>query len=263
MIPYPNINPVLLKIGPLKIHWYGITYLVGFLCAWLLAKHRNKTTTKWSDKALSDLIFYGFLGAVLGGRVGYMLFYKSADLISEPWSLFKVWDGGMSFHGGLLGGMLAVWLYRKKLGVSFFTITDFVVPLAPLGLAAGRIGNFINNELWGRTTDVPWGMVFPGAGPLPRHPSQLYECLLEGVLLFIILWVYSAKPRPTMAVSGLFLLGYGAARCFVEFFRQPDEHLDFIAFDWVTMGHILSLPMIIIGLFLMIVAYRSNNETVS
>jgi len=264
MLTHPNIDPVFLALGPIKLRWYGLMYLIGFLCAWGLAHYRNNRTTKWSKETLNDLIFYGFLGAVLGGRVGYILFYQTSDFLMEPLMLFRVWEGGMSFHGGLLGGILAVWLMSRKMNEPFLKVTDFIAPLIPLGLAAGRLGNFINGELWGRATNVSWGMVFQGAGNFARHPSQLYECLLEGIVLFILLWWYSAKPRPMMAVSGLFLLGYGVARFSVEFFREPDRHLGFIALDWMTMGHLLTLPMIIIGMVLMVFAYRrDSNATIS
>ena len=195
------------------------------------------------------LIFYGALGAVLGGRIGYVLFYDLNSYLSEPLNIFKIWQGGMSFHGGLLGVLTAMWLFARKYCLTFFQVTDFIAPLVPIGLGAGRLGNFINGELWGRVTQVPWAMVFPDprAGGLPRHPSQLYEASLEGVALFIILWLYSAKPRPTMAVSGMFLLCYGIFRFILEFFRMPDMQIGYVAFDWLTMGQILSTPMVLAG----------------
>lgn len=204
------------------------------------------------------MIFYGALGVVVGGRAGYVLFYNFEQFMTDPLWLFAVWEGGMSFHGGLLGVILVMLLYARKLGVSFFALTDFVAPLVPIGLGAGRLGNFIGGELWGRVTDVPWGIVFshPLAGELPRHPSQLYQLALEGVALFIILWCYSAKPRPTLSISGLFLICYGLFRFAVEFFRQPDAHLNFVALDWVTMGQLLSLPMVVAGLVLFFMAHR-------
>lgn len=248
MLTYPEINPIAFRMGPLKVHWYGIMYLIGFASAWLLALWRaSKPGSGWTKAQVSDLIFYAALGVIIGGRLGYVLFYDLPTFIHHPLVVFKIWDGGMSFHGGVLGVLFALWLYSLKLHRSVWDITDFTVPLIPLGLAAGRLGNFINGELWGRVTTVPWGMVFPKAGPLPRHPSQIYEFLLEGVVLFIILWTFSSKPRPRFAVSALFLLCYGCFRFFLEFFRQPDWQLGFVAWGWLTMGQLLSLPMIIAG----------------
>jgi phosphatidylglycerol:prolipoprotein diacylglycerol transferase len=262
MLTYPHIDPIALELGPLKIHWYGIMYLVGFGAAWWLGNLRARLPhSPLNQEQIADLIFYGALGAVLGGRTGYILFYDLPAYVEHPLNIFKVWEGGMSFHGGLLGVLLAMWLYSRKLKLSFFVVTDFLAPLVPIGLGAGRIGNFINGELWGRVTDVPWGMVFPHAGDLPRHPSQLYQAFLEGVVLFIILWVYSRKPRPTLAISGLFLICYGCFRSFVEFFRQPDAQLGYLAFGWLTMGQLLSLPMIIAGVMLMLWAYKHRTQT--
>lgn len=251
MLTYPDINPIALAIGPLKIHWYGLMYLLGFFMAWLLAHWRAKHySLVWTSEQISDLIFYLALGVIIGGRIGYMVFYNFAELVQQPWSLFKIWQGGMSFHGGLIAGMLAIYLFGRKYHKSFWEVTDFTAPLVPLGLAAGRIGNFINGELWGRVTDVPWGMVFPQAGPLPRHPSQLYEFGLEGIILFIVVWYYAAKPRPVGRVTAVFLIGYGLCRFTVESFRQPDQQLGFIAFNWLTMGQLLSIPMILLGITL-------------
>lgn len=260
MLTYPSINPILLEVGFIKVHWYGVMYLIGFTSAWFLGRFRaKKANSGWTCEQVDDLIFYCALGVLIGGRVGYMLFYDLANLIHHPLTLFKVWGGGMSFHGGLLGVLVAIGLFARKTHKTFFGVGDFVVPLVPLGLAAGRIGNFINGELWGRVTDVPWGMVYPPLGPQPRHPSMLYEFFLEGVVLFVILWCYSAKPRPTMATGGLFLICYGIFRFIIEFFRQPDPQLGFIAFNWLTMGQLLSLPMIVFGATLMILAYRHKN----
>ena len=244
----PDIDPVAIHFGPLKIHWYGLMYLIGFLGAWWLGVMRAKRPgSGWRPEEIADLLFYGALGVILGGRLGYVLFYNLAYYLQHPLELFYIWSGGMSFHGGLLGVIVAMWLYARRTRRRFFAVADFVALLTPLGLGAGRLGNFINHELWGRVTDVPWGMVFPGAGPLPRHPSQLYEFMLEGAALFIILWIYARRPRPTASVSGLFLLCYGAFRFLVEFAREPDAHLGYLAFGWVTMGQVLSLPMVLFG----------------
>jgi phosphatidylglycerol:prolipoprotein diacylglycerol transferase len=195
---------------------------------------------------------------VLGGRLGYVLFYDLPGFLAEPLNIFKVWQGGMSFHGGLMGVLIAMWLFGRRYHKTFFEVTDFIAPLVPIGLGAGRIGNFINGELWGKVSDVPWAMVFPNGGPLARHPSQLYQAFLEGLVLFIVLWLYSSKPRPTMAVSGLFLLCYGVFRFVVEFVRMPDAQLGYLAFGWLTMGQVLSAPMILTGLGFMAWAYKSN-----
>lgn len=249
MLHYPQFNPVALHIGSLKVHWYGVMYLIGFLGAWILAKRRaDKANSGWTREQVADLIFYAALGVILGGRIGYMLFYDLPSLLHNPLSLFKVWQGGMSFHGGMLGVGVALWLYSLRVKKSVWTLTDFIVPMVPIGLAAGRLGNFINGELWGRVTTMPWGMVYPNAGPLPRHPSELYECFLEGVVLFAVLWWFSRKPRPRFAVTAVFLLGYGCVRFFCEFFRQPDPQLGYIAWHWLTMGQLLSFPMIVFGL---------------
>ena len=250
MLNYPEIDPVLVTIGPLKVHWYGMMYLFGFSAAWLLGIRRAAKDPGWHKEQVGDLILYGALGAVIGGRLGYILFYKLDDYLAQPLDVFRVWEGGMSFHGGMLGVLVAIWLFGGKTGKSFFQVSDFVAPLVPIGLFFGRIGNFINQELWGRVTDVPWGMVFPLAGSYPRHPSQLYEAMLEGIVLFFILWYYSAASRPVGRVSGLFLVLYGAFRFLVEFAREPDDYLGFVLLDWMTMGQILSLPMILAGLLI-------------
>ncbi len=264
MLHYPTINPVAVQLGPVAIHWYGIMYLIGFAAAWLLALRRSRRPdSPFTPQQIGDLIFYCALGVLIGGRLGYMLFYDFPTLIANPLSIFKIWTGGMSFHGGLIGVMLSMWLFGKRTGQSLFVVSDFVTPLAPIGLAMGRMGNFINGELWGRVTNVPWAMVFPSGGPEPRHPSMLYEFFLEGLVLFIILWCYSAKPRPTRAVSGLFLIGYGTFRIIVECFRQPDPQLGFIAMGWLTMGQLLSIPMVAFGVVLMVLAYRHKNGHVS
>ncbi|MCU7798350.1 MAG: prolipoprotein diacylglyceryl transferase [Candidatus Thiodiazotropha sp. (ex Semelilucina semeliformis)] len=276
MITYPEfIDPVLLAIGPLQIHWYGVMYLIGFLGGWWLGRVRAaKPGCLWSPQQVDDIVFYIVLGVVLGGRVGSVLFYGFSGFLADPLSLFRVWEGGMSFHGGLIGVLLAMWLFARRHGRTFFDATDFIAPLVTIGLGTGRLGNFINAELWGGPTNLPWGMRVPCADAgmlcsrlgmpvdavysLPVHPSQLYEFLLEGVLLFLVLWFFSAKGPPRMAVSGLFLLCYGVFRFLVELVRMPDAHIGYLAFDWVTMGQLLSAPMILFGILLLFLAYRSK-----
>lgn len=256
MLMYPEIDPVALQLGPLSIRWYGIMYLIGFASGyWLLKKRAEQPNSGWTKDQVSDLIFYGALGVVLGGRIGYVLFYNFSAFLNDPLILFSVWKGGMSFHGGFLGVVIAVLLFARKYNKNGWDILDFGAPIVPIGLGAGRIGNFIGGELVGRTTDVPWGMVFPHIDMLPRHPSQLYQALLEGLVLFCILWFFSSKPRPRYAVSALFAFFYGLFRFGVEFVRQPDDHIGFVALNWLTMGQILSLPMIILGLILWYLAY--------
>jgi phosphatidylglycerol:prolipoprotein diacylglycerol transferase len=249
MLHYPQINPVAFSLGTLQVHWYGLMYLLGFVMAWLLAYWRvTHYKLDWTVEQISDLIFYAALGVILGGRIGYMLFYNFSTLMHQPWMLFKIWEGGMSFHGGLIGVLVAIWIFAWRFNKKFWAVGDFLAPLVPLGLAAGRIGNFINGELWGRVTDVPWGMVFPHVDAQPRHPSQLYEFGLEGLLLFLVVWWYAAKPRPTGRVSAVFLIGYALCRLIAECFREPDAQMGFMAFDWLTMGQILTIPMMVLGL---------------
>jgi phosphatidylglycerol---prolipoprotein diacylglyceryl transferase len=276
---YHNINPIAFSVGPLGVHWYGIMYLLGFVGAWFLGNRRRaQGRLPVSYDAFSDLVFYAMLGVIVGGRIGYMLFYIPLEwVVHDPLALFRVWEGGMSFHGGLLGVLAAGWWWSRRNKIHFFDAIDFLAPLVPIGLGLGRLGNFIGGELWGRYTDAPWGVIFPRAleslGKAPadlyqmylagelnheaRHPSQLYEFLLEGVLLFVVLWVYSRKPRPRYAVSGLFALLYGIFRFSVEFVREPDIQLGFVAFDWLTMGQILSIPLIVTGIVLLWLSRRA------
>lgn len=260
MFIYPHINPIAFHVGPVAVHWYGLMYLISFALGWLLLTYRVRYfDLKWTKDQISDLVFYASLGVILGGRIGYILFYNLSFYIAHPIDMLKVWDGGMSFHGGMLGVLLAIWIWCFRYRTAYFQVTDLIAPIVPIGLAAGRIGNFINGELWGRVTHVPWAMIYPEAGPLPRHPSEIYEFLLEGVCLFIVLWWFSFnKKRPPMAVSGLFLLGYGLARFIGEFFRQPDPQLGFIAWGWLTMGQLLCTPMILLGMVLLCIAYKKR-----
>jgi phosphatidylglycerol:prolipoprotein diacylglycerol transferase len=259
MLTHPNFDPVALQIGPLAIRWYGLMYLVGFAAAYGLGRLRIAAgkSTRVTVQALDDLLFYGVLGVILGGRLGYVLFYKPSYYLQHPAEIVAVWQGGMAFHGGFLGVLVAVWWVARKHRLGWLEVTDFLAPLAPLAFAAGRLGNFINGELWGRVTGVPWGMVFRGAGPDPRHPSQLYQFALEGVALFVILWLYSSRPRPTGAVSGAFLVGYGAFRFVAEYFREPDDFLGLLALN-LSMGQWLSLPMILAGVALLTWARRKR-----
>ena len=254
---YPDIDPVALSLGPLQIHWYGLMYLFAFAFVWLLGRVRCQRLG-WKKDQFDDLLFYGAVGVIVGGRLGYALFYDLAANLENPLNLLKIWQGGMSFHGGLIGVLVAFWFFGRKTNKRFFDISDFIAPMVPIGLMFGRIGNFINGELWGKVSDVSWAMVFPTGGALPRHPSQLYQAALEGLLLFFILWWFASKPRPRGAVSGLFLLGYGCFRFLVEFVRVPDPQYGSLAFNWLTMGQILCMPMIIAGLILMVWAYRYN-----
>ncbi len=273
MITYPGFDTTLITLGPVSMHWYGLMYVVGFMGGWWLGRIRaRKPDSTWSAEQVDDMVFYIVLGVVLGGRVGYMLFYNLNTFLANPLSLLKVWEGGMSFHGGLLGVLLTMWYFARKHNRGFFVATDFIAPLVTIGLGAGRIGNFINAELWGGVTDLPWGMRVPcelaeglcvrlglpldAQYSLPVHPSQLYEALLEGLVLFLILWGFSARPRPTMAVSGLFLICYGVFRFLVEFVRMPDLHIGYLAMNWFTMGQLLSLPMLLFGVLLLYLAYR-------
>lgn len=262
-----QFDPIAFKIFGWGVHWYGITYLVGFLVGWWLSRYLARRNPSWGITPLQvdDLLFYVGMGVILGGRIGYLLFYDMGGILHEPTlgkmllHIVDITKGGMSFHGGFLGVLTAVWLFNRKYKIGYFVIMDMMAMITPVGLGAGRIGNFINGELWGKPSDVPWAMIFPRSDTeVPRHPSPLYEMMLEGVLLFIILWWFARKPRPTMAISGLFALCYGLFRIFVEFFRLPDPQLGYLAFHWVTMGMLLSAPLCVVGILLMWYAYHSK-----
>lgn len=262
MLIHPQFNPVAISVGPLAIHWYGLMYLMAFLQFWWLGKHRilshpQLARNGWTVQHLDDLLFYGVLGVILGGRLGQVLFYEPGYYFSDPARILAIWQGGMSFHGGFLGVLLAMAFCAHKWQRAWLDITDFIAPLVPLGLAAGRVGNFINGELWGRVADpsLPWAMVFPRVDDLPRHPSQLYQAGLEGLLLFALLWIYSGKTRPRGAVSGAFLIGYGCFRFLAEYFRTPDDGI-FGLSEVISMGQWLSLPMIVIGVLMLAAAHR-------
>jgi phosphatidylglycerol:prolipoprotein diacylglycerol transferase len=252
MLQYPQFDPIALQIGPLAVHWYGLMYLAGFALVWVFGRLRiRKGHTDLTVRDLEDLIFYCVLGVVVGGRLGYVLFYKPAEYLGNPLHILYLWEGGMSFHGGLIGVVAVLLLFARKHKKSLLEIGDFIAPLVPLGLATGRLGNFINGELWGRPTTLPWGMLFPQTGDgLPRHPSQLYEMGLEGIVLFVILWWLARKPRPAGHLSAFFLIGYGTFRFLVEFTREPDAFLGFIA-GGLTMGQLLSLPMVLAGVLIL------------
>ena len=283
-MPYLHqIDPVALQLGPVAIHWYGIMYLLGFAAAWWLGRRRIRAgrLPGVGEQAFGDLMFYAMLGVVLGGRIGYILFYDLSTYLAHPLQVFKIWEGGMSFHGGLVGVLVATWLWARRQKLHFFDVADFIAPLVPPGLGFGRLGNFINGELWGKYTHAGWGVVFPQAEPslqgmppaelqaqfasgalnaLARHPSQLYQAVLEGLVLFVVLWTYSARPRPRYALSGLFALLYGVFRFAVEFVRVPDAQLGdhgYLAFGWLTMGQVLSLPLVAIGLYWLWKSHRA------
>ena len=259
MLVHPEFNPVAISLGPIAIRWYGLMYLIAFMLFMALgrARARRKVLSGWIPRDIDDLLFYGVLGVILGGRLGYVLFYKPGYYFANPIEMLAVWQGGMSFHGGFLGVLIAVWFYARNSGRRWLDVTDFIAPLVPLGLAAGRLGNFINAELVGRVTDVPWAMIFPSVDNLPRHPSQLYQFALEGLLLFALLWWFGARPRPRGALSGAFLLGYGVLRFIAEFGREPDDFLGLLALG-LSMGQWLSLPMVAAGIGLLAWAYHKR-----
>ncbi len=281
MAYFHDIDPIAISLGPVAVHWYGITYLAAFGMAWWLGNRRLRAGRLGINaEQFSDLLFLGMMGVILGGRIGYMLVYGWSQLVAEPLSLLRIWEGGMSFHGGLLGVLLAGAWWSRKQHKHPFDVIDFVAPIVPLGLGFGRIGNFIGGELWGRHSDLPWAVIFPrslerlglgietlraqaAAGLLDaeaRHPSQLYQALLEGLALFLLVWFYSARPRPRYAVSGVFAIGYGAFRILVEFVREPDAQMGYLAFGWLTTGQLLSLPLVLIGLYLLWLSRRAPIE---
>jgi phosphatidylglycerol:prolipoprotein diacylglycerol transferase len=263
MLIHPMPDPIVFSLGPLAVRWYGLMYLFAFAQFIVLGRVRVKqphiAAAGWKKEHLDDMLFYGVLGVIIGGRLGEVLFYNPAYYFANPADIIAVWKGGMSFHGGFLGVMVAMAIWGRKNGQNLMDIMDFIAPLVPLGYAAGRIGNFINAELPGRVADasLPWAMIWPNVDNLPRHSSPIYQALIDGLLLFIILWLYARKPRPRLAVSGLFALGYGCARFFTEYFRMPDYEVTFIGFT-ISAGQMLSIPMILLGVVLLFIAYRKN-----
>jgi phosphatidylglycerol:prolipoprotein diacylglycerol transferase len=259
MLVYPHIDPVAFAIGPVKVHWYGLMYVLGFAAAWWLARRRAAAPgSSWTAVDVDDLIFFAALGVILGGRIGWILVYGNDVLAEDPLALFKVWQGGMSFHGGLAGVLIATALFARRRGRRIADVFDFLAPLPAVGLGAGRLGNFINGELWGKPTDLPWGFQ---VGSEVLHASQLYEALLEGAVLFVILWWFTSRPRPRLAPSGLFLVCYGTFRFLIEFVRVPDANLGYLALGWLTMGQLLSLPMILAGIAMLAWAYRAGQQS--
>ncbi|MDZ4140957.1 MAG: prolipoprotein diacylglyceryl transferase [Methylotenera sp.] len=259
MLVHPQFDPIAIHIGSFGIHWYGLMYLTAFLAFLGLGKWQinHRIWHGWTMPMLDDALFFGALGVILGGRLGYVLFYQFSYFMQHPAEILAVWQGGMSFHGGFLGVLVSMWIFARKYKLKWLSIMDFVAPLVPLGLGAGRMGNFINGELWGRPTDLPWGMIFMQADSLPRHPSQLYQFAVEGVVLFGLLWWYSSKPRPIGAISAVFLMVYGAGRFLVEFAREPDSYLGLLSMG-LSMGQWLSLPMVLLGIWMWLQAYRQK-----
>jgi phosphatidylglycerol---prolipoprotein diacylglyceryl transferase len=259
MIVYPNINPIALRLGPLKVHWYGIMYLVGFAAGWWLGRYRaSRPGSTWKRVDVDDFVFFAMLGVILGGRIGYVLFYGLSFWKVDPWYPIEIWDGGMSFHGGLIGVIVAASIFAVRRGRRIADVFDFAAPLPAVGIFAVRIGNFINGELWGKPTTLPWGFLYHSR---VLQPSQLYEAFLEGVVIFTVLWWFTARPRPRLAPSGLFLLLYGVFRFLVEFVRTPDVQIGYLAGGSLTMGQVLSLPMILIGGVLLAYAYRARSRS--
>lgn len=266
MIAFPEISPYIFQIdlpvvGTIGPTWYGLMYVIGFILGYQWAKLLAKRLPNWTEQQVSDLLTYAIVGVIAGGRVGYVLFYQFERFLDNPLYLLKITEGGMSFHGGLLGVLLALWLFARKTDKSFLAVGDFVAPIFPIGLFFGRIGNFINSELWGKPTDGPWGVIFPNGGGIARHPSQLYEAALEGLLLFIVINLVARVPQPAGRLSGIFLLGYGVSRFIVELVRVPDAHLGYIAFGWLTKGQLLSLPMIVLGAYFVFRNAKKMKET--
>ena len=261
MLTYPHIDPIAFSLGPLSVRWYGLMYLAGFVAFVALGRLRiaHRPDLKWTAKDIDDLLFYGVIGVVIGGRLGQVLFYEPGYYLAHPLEIFAVWKGGMAFHGGFLGVLVAMMLYARKRGLTWLAVMDFIAPLVPPGLGFGRLGNFINGELWGRAADpsLPWAMVFPHVDSVARHPSQLYQAFLEGIVFFGVLWWFSAKPRATGAVSGMFLIGYGVVRFVAEFFREPDAGIFGLSYT-VSMGQWLSLPMVAAGVAMLLWSRRAS-----
>ena len=260
MIRYPNINPIAFRIGPLKVHWYGIMYLIGFACGWGLGRYRgSRPGSTWKPVDVDDLIFFGMVGGLLGGRIGYVLIYGMTFWTRQnPWYPIEVWDGGMSIHGGFIGGIIALAIFARRRGRNLGDVLDFISPLIAPGLFFGRMGNFINGELWGKPTTLPWGFLYHG---VVRQPSQLYEGFLEGIVTFAVVWWFTSRPRSRLAPTGLFVLLYGTFRFLMEFIRLPDPQLGYLAWGWLTMGQVLSLPMILIGIGLLVYAYKTRQRS--
>ncbi len=260
MLHYPNINPEIIRVGPFAVRWYGVMYLIGFASSYLLVQYQLKKAGSRNRVDIDSLYSYIILGLLAGARLGYVVFYNLSFYLSHPLELFAVWHGGMSFHGGLIGSVVAGYLFCKKMKLNFWDMADLVIVTAPIGLGLGRLGNFINGELYGRATDVPWAMVFPSGGPEPRHPSQLYEFFLEGVVLFVVLWILRRKHYKTGILTSLFLILYGAFRFFAEFFREPDAQLGYVL-GMITMGQVLCLSMLLAGLVMFYLRNRAEHTS--